>query len=789
MKDFYCGRNDEFAAHKQNISSQLDDIQAAQMESRYTRICYLKVRLITSAWAKSHRPTGKLLTPRNGCNVVGGVHQGEMIVRLSAGAAGQIKSAIVNHAEDSPRRSAGRDGTVADRPSQWRCELGTIESITAFSSLDRLATSSAEITEWISAHGNCLLSVDLFDVPIPEQEWDRLPTEERRMQSSFVDGLRSFDGIRVSRSRADATGKKITIRLTESRGSIISLNAPVMPNIAESVTAERDRYQALLDFLSTHPMIRKIAVMPIIESLPIPSFHVDHSEKFDIPRPSAESDYPVVAVVDSGVSPIYSDWIVAGWDNIKLSFRDTAHGTFVSGLLINGQALNGSEICKDEDGCKIVDLCMLPEASRYASVYPNSVDDFLAELKVAVPDILSRVKVRVFNLSMNIQSPRLSGDYGQFARDLDELAVAYNIVFVISAGNLIVPRSEWSDDPGANVAMLSGRTDDIVYMPAESIRNFSVAALNPTDMGLASYSCRGKGSTVGVKPDFVHFGGLGYVDPIVGHGLYSLDKNGNIYSFAGTSFSAPLVAKTLASVEKRIEGTVSRETLMALAIQSAGIPESFKAPEYKPNLRDLIGYGMPSSATRILEGDEHSIHLVIASRIQPRKKMEFNFFWPQCLIRDEKCFGDVKVTLVSTPNVDYNFGDEMVREHLSVTLSQEKADGTSVSYLKPMYRDEKTDKAEFEWQLIEDSMKWQPVKVYQRSFPRGVRSMSPWTLRVSREDRSAPINNDGIPFTIILSISDPEGEANVYNEIRQNLVAQGITVSDIQTAARITQRV
>ena len=790
-KDFYSGRNADFLQHKDVITSQLDRIHLSQLDSWYTKIGYSKVRLIKSAWAKSYRPTGKLFTKDNDCEVVGGGHQGEMIIRMSADGIAKLREAIKTNAEEAPRRSPGRDGVVADRPSQWRCEVGTIHSIIPYGPKDRLETSVAEVSDWVAKHGFCQFSVELFDVPISEQNWDVLSAEDRRMQSSFLYGLRLFEGIRVSRSRADASGKRITICLTNSNDQVISLRDPVLWNSNDSVTKDEFRYQMLFDFLSTHPMVRKVSIMPIVESLPIPSFSIDHSTSFDIQAPSPISNYPIVAVVDSGISAVYSDWIVESWDNIKASFRDTTHGTFVSGLLINGQALNGEDICKDHDGCKVVDLCMLPMKDKYNSIYPNSVDDFLAELQVAVPDILSRVKVRVFNLSMNIRLTRTSSDYSEFAKVLDELATTYNIVFVISAGNLMICREEWCDDPVANVAMLTSRKDDIVHMPAESVRNFSVAALNPSGKGLASYSCRGRGANVGVKPDFVHFGGFGFESHEVGHGLYSLDNDGNIYSFAGTSFSAPLVAKTLASVEKQIEGTVSRETLMALAIQNATIPQDFEAPVYKPFLRDLVGYGMPSSASSILSGDEHSIKLVIASRIKSKKQMVFDFLWPACLIRDGKCFGDIKLTLVSTPHLDYNYGDEMVRENLNVTLTQEKPDGKRTSsFLSPLYKEDVSEGCgEYEWQLIEGGMKWQPIKVYQRYLYRGVKSLSPWTLRVTREDRTTPIDNSGIPFTIILSISDPLGEADVYNEMRQSLVAQGITVSDIQTAARITQRV
>ena len=47
----------------------------------------------------------------------------------------------------------------------------------------------------------------------------------------------------------------------------------------------------------------------------------------------------------------------------------------------------------------------------------------------------------------------------------------------------------------------------------------------------------------------------------------------------------------------------------------------------------------------------------------------------------------------------------------------------------------------------------------------------------------------GVPFTAILTISDPEAEKPVFNDMRQSLQAIGTQIADIRTAARITPRV
>ena len=48
--------------------------------------------------------------------------------------------------------------------------------------------------------------------------------------------------------------------------------------------------------------------------------------------------------------------------------------------------------------------------------------------------------------------------------------------------------------------------------------------------------------------------------------------------------------------------------------------------------------------------------------------------------------------------------------------------------------------------------------------------------------------DDGVPFTAILTISDPEGAQPVFNDLRQTLMALGVQIADIHTAARITPR-
>ena len=82
------------------------------------------------------------------------------------------------------------------------------------------------------------------------------------------------------------------------------------------------------------------------------------------------------------------------------------------------------------------------------------------------------------------------------------------------------------------------------------------------------------------------------------------------------------------------------------------------------------------------------------------------------------------------------------------------------------------------------------MKVHEKTFPQGVGPSSNWRLFVEYLTRAGEVMPEGgVPFTAIITISDPEGERPVFNDMRQNLQALGATIADIRTAARITSRV
>ena len=265
-------------------------------------------------------------------------------------------------------------------------------------------------------------------------------------------------------------------------------------------------------------------------------------------------------------------------------------------------------------------------------------------------------------------------------------------------------------------------------------------------------------------------------------------------SGAGTSYSAPLVAKTIAEVDHRIEGLTPRETLMALVMHNSYVPEALRDKQYRPYLKKLIGFGMPASSEQILNGSEHSISMVFHNSIRRGQILSFPFSWPSSLVDSGMCKGKVKLTMVCTPQLDYDYGEELVREELQVSLFQINANGVKKYRIQPLYAVKGSPVSEVglnEEERIDNLYKWQPVKVFEKEFSRGVAlDAGSWRMEVRYLNRENTIPlPEGLRFAIVLTIEDPKNVAPVYNEMRMSLKAEGVEIRDIQTAVRIEQRV
>ena len=807
-KDFYAHRDREFIAHKAALMDQLDSISKTLNAQSHGPIGYLKVMLRREAWAKSHRPVSKLFrsdrTP-----VVGGGDLGEMLVEGHPTTLAQVRTEIQRSETVTLMRFNEARGCELPHPSPQRSEAGAIDRIELYGPSDKRRFSVEQaVTRLSNPTTGSGYEVELFDVVTPREEWDRLDTPHRELISTFVKGFGEVgNGMSVERLPHWKRGMpRLSVRLDKStNGAVMRLtNASSTARNRRALApfdGDPQRHSALLNFLDKHPLVRSIELPGVVvHSIRTQALERTRPSLATIPSRIAQSSHPRIGIVDGGIGDALSGWIIGRWDILADQDMDLDHGTFIGGLAVAGRTLNGPETCPEPDGAELVDLAIFPNHSKqsaFHSYYPGGLPDFFDELSYAVTDARARYGVRVFNLSLNILEPAVPNRYSTYAARLDQIAEENNAVIFVSVGNTNQQdfRPEWPADTATALSNLAVARNYGILMPAESARNVAVGAVNPPGHGgclpfaPTRFSRIGPGLRSGVKPDLAHVGGSGTRCASIGRGLFSIKPDGTVVDGCGTSYASPLIAKTAAKLVHEIEGEISRETLIGLLIHNAEPPEPLRPKELAPVARHLVGFGLSPAADRILETGDHSITLVFASRIQEGQQINFRFSWPPSLVAGGKCMGYAKLTLVSTPPLDARYGAEFVRLNINAALQQSQDAGWK-GRLDPLYLPSSRGAHAIEAELIEHGLKWSPVKVFEKTFSRGVGPTSDWRLKIEYLTRTGEhMPSGGVPFTAILTISDPKGNAPVFDDMRQNLQALGVLIADIRTAVRITPRV
>lgn len=774
--DFFFGRNLAFAQHRAQLAGQVAELGQIFKGLGTDEVVYAKVELQTKAWAKSHRPIQKVFPPKSQA-YVGGIELGSMIVELTQSDITRVVS-VIETAENVVKQVEDRKGVLREKPTRIRSEVGAIKSIRAYSTSDRRRFSLEQAAKWLAdPRTGGAYYVETFVSP------KSINTRaSRELKARGTAALEKFER-KLHDLGLPFVVSKVSDAWTNASIYVVKLRAGIADSPNEAFAA----HSSLLAFLDNEQVVKSILLPPVLQASQI---NGESSPAPIIPSPENNRSYPVVGIVDSGVSvvPSLEAWSVGTSDYLNPVGQDVSHGTFIAGLVCAGDELNKHSVFQ-EVKCKYFDLGLHPTAQgEYSNYYPRGFIDFLEQLDAEIPAAKEH-GVRVFNMSLAVTAPVSDTGYSLFANILDEIADKHDILFVLPAGNLdwAQARDEWPSDPNEVMAMLASYRfagQDRIYQPADSVRSLVVGALDPQLMDgrfqPSRYTRRGPGPALGAKPDLAHIGGR-FDDK---SGLYSVSPDGTGIESCGTSYAAPLAAKTVAAVNHAIEGDVPREALTALVIHHAVVPAGLSAPLLKPIAKDFIGSGLPLPAIETLLAGDHEITLVFNGILEGGQELRFQFAWPACLVDPSgACSGNVKLTLVHRPPIDRNFGGEFVRINLDAYLRQEVIDKTSgeVSF-KGRLKGDGTKRLEKE--LVMHGAKWWPVKTLHDEF-KGIGHSSQWRLVIDPLARSGfDIPEGGIPFCAVLTISDTERSRQVFNEMRLQLQNSGATISDIRTALR-----
>lgn len=828
--DFFAGDNAGFQRHKAKIKREIEQARTSLLDEG-SAAGFVMVQMREEGLGKSYRPLSALFTRRNRFALAGGADIGQMYFQATPDALGELAVLIEKRAEITPRIFENEEtGEFEERVSPYRSELGAIDEIRLPTAADKLDFSARDAVSWLEDDGVIGgYVVELFR-PDPEVT----PVAVSQLVERFRRRLQSIEGLLAvpfSQHPAETSSASLTLSIDLRAGGPATVILPTLPgthgeeNVAVDLDGEPNartatryaateaqdrspaRHQQVLDLLATESLVRRIELPLRLEASP--ASLSGEPIRADIPAPIEGQTYPIVGIVDAGVANIeqLSLWRAGAAGLISPADRDEEHGTFIAGLVCGAPGLNPMLSHRFEPvPCRYFDIDVMPRRGLLSRYYLTP-DEFFDQLETQVAAAKVATGVRVFNMSLGSPGIRKGLGYSSFAASLDRIALANDVIFVVSAGNLRGrdARPEWPNAPGDALAMLATRAiaEERITAPGEHLYGLTVGALNPEGVfGInpdvpTAYTRRGPGPGGARKPELAHIGGTSSRSGNTA-GLYSVGPTGNVVDGSGTSYATPLVTSTMAALDHRLEGLAPRETLLALGVHRAERPRPLKAKALAAVARDFVGFGVPIHADEALTDQPHSITLVFADTLSPRRELSFVFSWPRSLTTSTgKCRGRVDITLAHTPPIDAAFDAECQRAQLQVQLYQleEKLNAQGQMIADPQSRLNHADSklpehlAYTERYLLESGLKWTPIKRYEKSMPRGCGKASDWRLSIKGLTRAGAVFPDGgVRFALLMTITDLDESAPIYEEVRAEILRRGLRLADITVAQRVRTR-
>ena len=729
------------SAYRQRLSGQVSAIRKAiSPQIKTAGAAPVRVKLISKAAAKSHRP--EHLFSEQSCPIVGAGRLGELFVKATPRGLENLVSIFEeNH---------------SDRMIKEISCVETIEPVTP-----TLRRNGLEATELLK----------------------RSPRRER----GFVTRVRLFnfgaDGHQeqlVEDFRLGCQKHKITI--IENRGySPSSFAYEIQCRTVDEVEA-----------LSRVIGVRSVSPMPLVRAVRPKMFGLKKLPSL----PSAgdvTGDFPVVVVVDSGISDENADlesWVVGRRTDVPPEYRNTDHGTFVAGLICWGSQLNPTIAGLDSSPCGVFDLQVIPnEDPAKGDTLALLETEFLFSLDAALQQYANAFKV--WNLSLGTNHVCSLDEFSMLAEELDNLQEQYKVSFVISAGNYDTP--PLLDFPRTGSHLEIGR----ITSPADSVLAVTVGAVShvdykkngPREHHPSAFSRHGAGPNHIIKPDLIHYGGSCSTDAAHLSGIRSVHHNSSAENL-GTSFATPLVSRTLAQIYHHVTPTPSTVLARALLTHHARDPRTaLRVPDGDEN---FFGFGLPTPVPECLECKPYTSTLVFDDVLRPGYFLEWDDFpYPPSLSRGGKYFGEIWMTVAFAPARGARWGTEYCETHIDAHFGvyrTQRSRETGKVKPKPIFvglvpPEHKNPGQLYESYQVEKLRKWAPVRTYYGNLgPKGERG-DQWRLKLQMLTRHGIEDEEAFKpqaFSLIVTIADPEKKVQVYDEmaqiVRNRFHSQNLTV-------------
>lgn len=733
--------------YRKSLSTQVSAIHdALNSKAKNLDVAPLRVKLLTKATAKSHRPE-KLFSTET-CPIIGAGRLGELFVKATPNGLTRLNHIIKTVQNDRIIKELSCIETIEVVTPTYRCKGMEPNEILRKSPRGK--------------HG-FHTRVRLFNFGHDQD------------QSKLVKNFEDFCRLRDIRCNRDGYSPLNYIYGAECRS-------------VEDV-----------DALSRVVGVQSIVSMPIIRTIQPKMYNHKPLPKL-LSRSEVSGDVPVVVVVDTGISnsnPTMETWVVGRESLVAPEYINTDHGTFVAGLICWGSELNPTVAGIDSNPCSVFDLQIVPNSDpNKGNTGTLGEQEFLISLEIALQKHANEYKV--WNISLGTDTVCSLDDFSSFAEELDNLQEKYQVSFVISAGNYTnVPLLDY---PRKSMQIETGR----ITTPADSVLGITVGSIShvdyinngPKENHPSAYSRHGAGPNYIIKPDLVHYGGSCSNDLSHVAGICSVNGMNSAENL-GTSFAAPLVSRTLAQIYHQITPTPKPVLARALLTHHARDPRTLR--RIPDGEEDFFGFGLPAPVPYCLECTPYTSTLIFEDVLRPGYYLEWEDFpYPSSLYRNGRYFGEICMTVAFAPARGARWGSEYCETHIDAHFgvhrnqASRKTGDTKTKFVGLVPPEHKNPGVLYESYQVEKLRKWAPVRSYYGNLGKKGERGKQWRLKVQLLTRHGIENDDTYkpqPFSLIITISDPEKKAPVYDEMARTVLNRFQTQNlAVRAVARIRNR-
>lgn len=712
---------------RNNFVSQLSFIKSDYevKAKKYPNVpCVGKVIMKEKAIAKSHKPNDILTT--NTCPIIGTGKLNEIYIKVTENGINEMI----------------KDISITETKAK-KIQMTKIEKFEVYDEKDSLKLELKNL--------NKPLKIKLFDYL---NEGDNRETER-----CFLELIKDLG--------LDKDIEKVTAYKTMK---IYKLNCKDVTKVKE---------------LASFQGIKSIDFFPMYSSSN-PKLNKKQKMLLDIPKPIDGIEYPIIGLIDSGVSEsneYIKPWIYKREEYVEKIYQDNSHGTFVSGVLLFGERLNMGKI--ENPNFKILDVIALPNSNPNLGPTDSLREDIFLQIMDEVLEKYSD-KVKIWNLSLgtDLECDEIISDLGV---ELDKLQDEYNVKFFIAAGNYEDKAREWPVENNHN---------DRVTIPADSVRSITVGSIAlEKGNGIVNanepspFSRRGPGANNIQKPEIVGYGGnCNLYGDYNGCGIVSFDIDGNLIEGIGTSYSTPFITAKYQDIVNALNNEHKYEIGEALLIHSCKNPIN---NNYKMENNEVkyLGFGLPKTDINdILKCDKNNVTLILQGKIPSGQHIEIeNMPYPKSLYKDGKWLGEILVTLLYNPPLDEKEGQEYCRTNIDFKMGLHTLDKKTgkLEFHGKVPMEVKWDE-KFEKQRVENGFKWSPIKRHYRNIKNGIEGTD-WKVRLDCTSRNN-IQIEEQEFIVIITIMTADENADIYTEMYNELRERGFIINNLQLQNEIQIR-